>query len=1137
MSFDQITHCKIYPGIGIARLGNSPDAFFIGPEAPGSVPKPEGGFKDARRRIKRQAARFRIYAYNSTGQVVQELTVADADITWTVHLANKKASWHEFHGRYYAQRNPDHPLPPLRNRDTADRDKLIIDPGERSIMGSNQYGQRFDTGKFFETNVVLGELRTDESGRLLVLGGYGHSGTTKEDNPIHHYANNDYWFDDTSDGPVSAVVKLKGSTQALPVTSAWVLVTPPKFVPELNHIVTFYEVAEEVAITQQWLPASGEVSFTRDIYPILARVSNYPWVSSIASRGHNPGRRGYFLDDAILKQLADNSDAAKTARQDVFLRIRTPVPTLDIHYPPAEAVKQANYSYMPQLSGDDGDVTEDQPATWFTVLSSQYEKLQKWADGQFKADWTGTSPILPVFADIAVQDQPAALERAALEPCVGGPFFPGIEITFISTDKNIYSEAFRLQPTLQAGDITKYMAVPWQADFYECETHWWPVQRPDDVVPESEYHKIRETWKTNDVHADTMAQLLAYRQPWARGVGEQSIYWLPNETPDEHERRVAHAGDNDLVEKWSQLGFVVTQQTPEGEVIFVETERTPNLGLSQREFFYKLLNVEANPELIPKARSLANDFLKQAWNLQNHPDFPDNLRFFSYSKEAFEARLGRIYQDLVNEAEAYNPADDPFKTRADVLQRIYQMAPFNLLDGVWLRNITQAGPINDIHALLFSIWMDEVGDGDPGLNHSNIYNDLLHSVGIYLSDVNSRTFAEDPKMLDSAYTVPLFELAISQWSKEFFPELLGMTLQLEWEVVSIKPIIKLLDYFGISAHFYRMHVGIDNASEGHGAKAKEAVQDYLDQVFQASGEEEAQKLWQRIWNGYIAFSTTGTLGNDIYNLIKHPVSLDQQVSDMIERKKPYARLNHSNKKLGDNYINDWFEDSKAFAQELIASGLMVPGNPDNSPFFNLLSFTGPMYKVFTDQEIKLWQDWLRSQGNEPPPPSPNDPATAMIDLIDLLRPRQTGQEAHQTHMLSGPNPLNPSVQITQPVAWWFTQKTTDLMQALANEQNGWIKKGEPANSPFITQLLSPAHPMGQAFSGIVPNTGNQTGLQVATSWIAAGCPIPLVHSSVRPRASLASFGIKAFRLSASTDQGGGITPYVPKTIFGMGAVH
>ena len=56
---NSIVRYAIYPGIGVARVGNSPDEYFIGPEAPGEVPQPEGGYKDSAGRVKRQAARFR----------------------------------------------------------------------------------------------------------------------------------------------------------------------------------------------------------------------------------------------------------------------------------------------------------------------------------------------------------------------------------------------------------------------------------------------------------------------------------------------------------------------------------------------------------------------------------------------------------------------------------------------------------------------------------------------------------------------------------------------------------------------------------------------------------------------------------------------------------------------------------------------------------------------------------------------------------------------------------------------------------------------------------------------------------------------------------------------------------------------
>jgi hypothetical protein len=84
-----ITRIKIHPAIGVGGLDNSPDAFFIGPERRWEHPDPRRGFKDAQCRVKRQAARFRVYAYNDDG-TVNELTAAEADITWRVHLANKR---------------------------------------------------------------------------------------------------------------------------------------------------------------------------------------------------------------------------------------------------------------------------------------------------------------------------------------------------------------------------------------------------------------------------------------------------------------------------------------------------------------------------------------------------------------------------------------------------------------------------------------------------------------------------------------------------------------------------------------------------------------------------------------------------------------------------------------------------------------------------------------------------------------------------------------------------------------------------------------------------------------------------------------------------------------------------------------
>src|SRR5262245_58741055 len=107
--FTKVHRCRIHPGIGIARVGNSnhPDGYFVGPEAPRDPHKieaPDGSYKDADGRIKRQAARFRIYAYDEAGKNLGELPLCSKDreagqaarVEWKVHLANKKGAWYKF---------------------------------------------------------------------------------------------------------------------------------------------------------------------------------------------------------------------------------------------------------------------------------------------------------------------------------------------------------------------------------------------------------------------------------------------------------------------------------------------------------------------------------------------------------------------------------------------------------------------------------------------------------------------------------------------------------------------------------------------------------------------------------------------------------------------------------------------------------------------------------------------------------------------------------------------------------------------------------------------------------------------------------------------------------------------------------
>src|ERR1700680_404272 len=314
---------KIHPGIGIARLGNSDTEFYIAPETPASLPQecdsmgnPRFGadgvtpvlvskFKDAQGRIKRQAARFQVFVYDEKWPQGRALRLGDevegggnrgklVDIQWRVYVANKKASWYKFDAlRGEHGYSDDHPR---RNASITDqaRDRLIIDPGPRSVnattkrrahfdrSGEGAYATSFPPEKLQPFSIdTLGEMLTEDAGRLLVLGGYGRSGT-ENDGPgephIDDYANTDGWYDDVSDGPVMARLimfseQVRGNRYIDVEYPAWVIVGYPRFVPQILDIVTMDEVLYDLFLR--------EYAYDTEIY---GRLGNFEESDPIAFR-------------------------------------------------------------------------------------------------------------------------------------------------------------------------------------------------------------------------------------------------------------------------------------------------------------------------------------------------------------------------------------------------------------------------------------------------------------------------------------------------------------------------------------------------------------------------------------------------------------------------------------------------------------------------------------------------------------------------------------------------------------------------------------------------------------------------------------------------------------------------------------
>src|SRR5215831_18653346 len=135
-----IVRAAIYPAIGIARVGNSQSEYFLAPEVADPPEEAPGFYRDPTGALKRQAVRFRVYGLNAVGTPIAELTAENAEIRWTVHLANKKSAWYQFQIALDIPEAASAPPSWPRNMTIADRGSLVIDPGARHVAGADIMG-------------------------------------------------------------------------------------------------------------------------------------------------------------------------------------------------------------------------------------------------------------------------------------------------------------------------------------------------------------------------------------------------------------------------------------------------------------------------------------------------------------------------------------------------------------------------------------------------------------------------------------------------------------------------------------------------------------------------------------------------------------------------------------------------------------------------------------------------------------------------------------------------------------------------------------------------------------------------------------------------------------------------------------
>ncbi|EED80245.1 predicted protein [Postia placenta Mad-698-R] len=619
-----VSRIEIYPPIGIARLGDSgfdlvtghtcgEPQYFFPPEVPGHDQFPPGGlvngaFRDRWQRIKRQAVVFHVYAFNKNNEILGELLPGSGvTINWTVHVVNSKPSFTTFRGIYanlgvhprselYLVQESIGRL--LQSYETPMCSlTLIVDPGQLSITVGPTSEMKNSwvpiVGAFYgsqatPTSVSLGQISTDDKGRLIFVAGAGYSRCVSDPKQPHFQPDiiSEFdsidWVDDVCDGWIDVAITYTSKTgQAVRVHAqhkATVMSAPPKFAWGVHAPTTLYDIIEDIyAREKKWTaPNEVPVQFYEHIWPTLGGTYGLSWVNQQAFQGHGPAGMGNFIQ--FEKDLASKDASHAMHRKEVFERLRKP------QY---EKHAQASTMYMPRLSGDDGDAIEpgqvipptSVPIKRFAALTAlQYSRFEKWAAGDFKTSrprWKDYESI----EKVPLKLQPLALTLAALEHSTGDPLYPGLETYWIAKDPSIYSSdvlslqsatipPFRIDYTkVKPGHLSRGLSLPWQSDFSLCNTHWWPSGRPDDVINIRDWQRVVETG-TSVSMPDFVDKVSPLRKKWSRGLRETPDY------PQDY-----YPGSTDMVHQWQNLGFIKQKKDykitdgPTSLAVWLEEER------------------------------------------------------------------------------------------------------------------------------------------------------------------------------------------------------------------------------------------------------------------------------------------------------------------------------------------------------------------------------------------------------------------------------------------------------------------------------------------------------------------------------------------------------------------------------------
>ncbi len=437
---------RIYPSIGIARMGNGPatkEDVVFSPEVPWKnlfetdiKPHTSDGA------LKKQAQRFYIYKCDNQGNPLEKISPNDYDIQWFVEVANKKPFWYDFNNsldlsvnmegnnknlskKFYedriapgisaSSRNPNIPSEGVEEKGIPNsRKELVNGPNFGSVSLANNRMELeglFPFPRVGETSNIANKMRTvpksvklgtieydedgsnpDTNGSLIFYSGDGVSASLNPSDLNTDFADNSNWYDDICDGRVTAKLTPRGGGETIvldgPEAAAWIASAPPDYAPQINPISSLYDLVTGAAPGEL---KTNEASCLSMVLPLFFKFYQMQWVN--LSDFLAPSFKE-VIDKLTYKGNFDflytPGPESQEIRQAIFTLFRNPrYDYINEAIIPSKDVTDFDALGIPALPEKlpyyvgDGINYPGSPAQWFAIPPMLYDQLEQWSKGNF----------------------------------------------------------------------------------------------------------------------------------------------------------------------------------------------------------------------------------------------------------------------------------------------------------------------------------------------------------------------------------------------------------------------------------------------------------------------------------------------------------------------------------------------------------------------------------------------------------------------------------------------------------------------------------------------------------------------------------------------------------------------------------